>query len=306
MQPIHLIVNPVAAGGRGARRAEVYRAALERAGYAPVTSRSSERGEAVRLAREAAESGAGLVIAAGGDGTAHDVANGLLEATSPVPVLALIPIGTGNDFAQAVGAATSPAALVAAIRRADARDVDVGRVRWDGRSEYFVNAMGLGIDVEVVRQIERLPSLPGFVGYLVGLLRALRRYRPIPVELETDGGTTSARIMMLAVTNGHRIGGGFHVSPDADPADGQLDICLVRELGALGIAGTIPRVLRGTHAGARGVSLGRAGMLRIRAVGERPFCFQVDGELRDSGDASTLEVQVLPGALRVLGSGAAA
>src|SRR5690606_39074599 len=105
-----------------------------------------------------------------------------------------------------------------------------GVARWDDRSEHFMNAMGTGIDVEVVRQMRRSGWLPGTAIYLTALVRALARYRPMPVRIDVDGEESTGRIMILAVCNGPSIGGAFRICPLARPDDGVLDACLVREL----------------------------------------------------------------------------
>ncbi|MFW6079201.1 MAG: diacylglycerol/lipid kinase family protein, partial [Gemmatimonadota bacterium] len=260
----------------------------------------------VDLARAAAERGARAVVAAGGDGTVHEVANGLLVAagrSGRVTPLGVVPTGTGNDFVKTLEGGADRGWVYDALASNRTRAFDVGRVEWDGASEYFVNSMGTGVDVEVVREIERLPHLPGLVGYLVGLLRGLRRFSPVPLRLRLDGRTLERTVLIVAVGNGPCLGGGFYLCPGARPDDGRFDLCIVNELGALQIARTIPRVLRGTHPRSPGVEIHRARSVEIEARDGGPLAFQLDGELREAPAARRLRIGIEAGRLPVLAAG---
>jgi len=304
-----LVVNPKAAGGRGARVGARAAEGLRRRGLAVDVRETSEPRVASGLALAAAGAGAATVVAVGGDGTVHEVAEGLVrsgERAEDRPVLGVVPAGTGNDFAKLVGVGRGLDRALDVIAAGATRVWDVGLARWAGGEEVFVNAVGTGIDVEVVRQLSRLPRLPGLVSYVVALLRALRRYRAVGLDLEIDGERASRDVMMIAVANGRCIGGGFHVCPAARPDDGWLDTCVVDEVGLVGIGRIMPRILRGRHGGHPAVTIGRARAVRIVARGPQDLFFQLDGELREPRGARELQVHVVPGALRVLVSEEAA
>jgi YegS/Rv2252/BmrU family lipid kinase len=240
-----------------------------------------------------------MVAAAGGDGTIHEVANGLLCSETRIP-LAVIPAGTGNDFVKLVPGAASRAGAYAVIARPAFRDFDVGFAEWPGGSEYFVNGMGTGIDVEVVRQISRQPRLPGPVKYLLGLLRALAIYRPVTLRATLPDEVIERSVMMFAIGNGVCQGGGFYLTPHAQPDDGVLELCVVQEIPLWKVAIVLPRVLRGTHVTHPAVIMRSFGELRFDATGPGPLFFQLDGELREPAGAHWLKVEVRPRALRVV------
>ncbi|HEX7049443.1 MAG TPA: diacylglycerol kinase family protein [Longimicrobiales bacterium] len=303
--PVHVILNPAAGGGEGRRaRPEIER----ELGFlrVPFTIEETDRpGHAIELAAAAAASGAGTVIAAGGDGTVHEVVNGLLRdaapgATAGRPVLGVIPVGTGNDLVKVVAGSADRRKAYEVLGAGAIRRFDVGRAEWEGGAEYFVNGLGTGVDVEVVRQIRRLPRLPGVLSYLVGLLRALVRFEPIPLRVRMDGERIQRKVMIIAVGNGCCLGGGFYICPGAEPDDGRLDVCIVNELNVFQIARVLPRVLRGTHAGMPEVTLRRATSIEIAASGDSPLFFQVDGELREPPDARELRVSLERAILPVL------
>ncbi|MGH7477365.1 MAG: diacylglycerol/lipid kinase family protein [Longimicrobiales bacterium] len=301
---IRIIVNPTAGGGRARNVAASLVEHLRRRGDSCVLSETRERGHALLLAREAVRERPRTVVAAGGDGTVHEVANGLLlgayEHGRPPPPLAVLPIGTGNDFAKLIGATRDPHAVADMLRASSVRWLDAGIVEWREDREYFVNGMGLGVDVEVVRQIERLPRFRGVTGYLIGAVRALTRYRPIELELRIDGALERTRIMMVAVTNGYCIGGGFRMCPAARPDDGKLDVCVVRELGWIGVVRTLPRALRGTHGGVPGVTITRADAVEVVSGDGSDLVFQLDGELREPRNTQSLRIAIVPNALPVV------
>lgn len=298
-EPVHVIVNPAAGGGRGRRARALVEAALGRRGFRFRVHETGGRGDAVDLARRSLDAGAGAILSVGGDGTAHEVANGLLSEAGggALPAMGVVPVGTGNDFARMLGVSRS--APVDGLERLERRYLDAGKLEWEGGAEYFINGSGTGIDVEVVRQIERLPRIPGFASYLIGVLRALAAFRAIPVRVRLDGEARSENVMIVAVMNGDRQAGGFHVCPGALPHDGRLDVCLVRELGMVGSLRVLPRVLRGTHVGHAAVAMARAGAIDIESSSGAPLFFQVDGELR-TPDTRWLRYSVTSGALPVL------
>lgn len=296
---MRVILNPMARHGAGRRLRAVIARELEGRRLDFDIVETEGPGHAAELARSAAEAGVQRVIAAGGDGTVHEVANGLMSAAG-IAALGLIPIGTGNDFVKMIPGTTTRAQAFDTLVDGRAKPVDVGVARWDGRTEHFVNAMGTGIDVEVVRQMRRSGWLPGTAIYLAALLRALVRYHPMPVRIEVDGDGSAGRIMILAVCNGPSIGGAFRICPDARPDDGILDVCLVRELPLHRIARVVAKVVRGTHTGQPGVSMHRGSRVALSLTGNGPFPFQLDGELRETGADARIEVSLAERRLNVI------
>ncbi len=300
---MQFIVNPTAGGGRARRAARAIERRLSRAGVDFRLAETAGRGDALDLAREAARAGADAVVAVGGDGTVHEIVNGLLRAREeqvPLPPFGVVPAGSGNDFVTSAAGTSDALALYNALRGGALRSVDAGRVEWPGGHAYFVNAMGLGIDVEVVRQVERSPRLPGLAGYLLALARALVGFSAVPVRLRVDGEEWRGRVMMAAVSNGARLGGGFRLSPDARIDDGHLDLCIVSRLGAWGVARAVPRILAGTHGTMAAVTMRKGTMIEIERTDGASLVLQLDGELCDVGPAALTRVAALPGALRLI------
>ena len=294
---MRVILNPAARHGAGRRLRPLIETGLESRNLDFDIVETEGPGHAAELARDAADAGVARVVAAGGDGTVHEVANGLMTAAATA-ALGLIPIGTGNDFVKMMPGTATRAQAFATLAAGRERAVDVGVTRWDGNAEYFMNAMGTGIDVEVVRQMRRSGWMPGMMIYLTALMRALVQYRPMPIRIGVDGVESTGSIMILAVCNGPSIGGAFRVCPDARPDDGLLDLCVVHELPLHRILRVVPRVLRGTHTRQPGVSMNRGSAVRLAISGGRPLPFQLDGELREA--AGEIEVTLAPRQLNVI------
>jgi diacylglycerol kinase (ATP) len=233
-------------------------------------------------------------VAVGGDGTVHDVANGILRRDSDA-ALGVVPIGTGNDFAKLVGVYRhNPTRAVARLVSARPRRFDVGRVG----DEYFVNSMGFGFAPEVVRVRAATHARGGWVSYLTPLPRAFLGFRPPLFEVSAAEHRETGYMMMVEVCNGTTAGGAYRFAPAADPADGYLDVCLVRRVSLPRFLMAIPRVMRGTHGTMKEVTLFRTRAVTLRAP-EAPLLLHLDGELRVP-DAQECTVSVAPGRLNVM------
>ncbi len=305
MPRARVILNPTAGDGRAGRAAEPILVGLERRGIeADIVSTGGPR-EAVALGLEAARARYDIIIAAGGDGTVHEVANGLLKALAQGvdgPALAVLPVGTGNDFAKLVGPLGDLEASLDIVAAGRLRRFDAAVAAWEDREQWFVNAAGTGIDVEVVRQIQRRrgrPS-PAIAKYLAAVVRALVTYRAIPLRFHFDTDVIDRDTMIIAAANGRCIGGGFWICPRAEPADGRFDICIVNKLSFLGAMRALPLIMRGKHEQHRKVEMFRASTVVIEALGPDPLFFQLDGELHEPPGLRKLSLRLVPSALPVL------
>jgi diacylglycerol kinase (ATP) len=296
VERIYVILNPTAGRGAAVRAWPAVRRELEAAGVEHALAETRAPGHAVELAEEAARDGWPAVLALGGDGTVHEVANGLLRAAGEGPTLPLgiVAVGSGNDFATLAGVPRDPAAAARRALAGEPRPVDAGRVG----GEWFTNGVGIGLDARVAVEANRHRRLKGIGIYLWALLRVLRTFRPPRIRLEVDGETIERRLTLVTVGNGGRHGGGFWICPAARIDDGVLDVCVCDALGTLGILRFLPKVLRGTHVGAACVRMRHA--RRVRVTSPDPLSVHADGEILFE-DARALEIEIVPGKLRLLG-----
>lgn len=263
-------------------------------GWTVEVAETERPGHGSDLAASAVQQGAHHVIAVGGDGTVHEVANGLLRARSSA-ALGVVPIGSGNDFAKLVGVhGHDISRAVARIATARERRFDAGHVL----DEFFVNSLGFGFGAAVVRTRNAMPGWKGFLSYLVPVVRTFATFQPPLFEVEADGFSERGRMMMVEVCNGTTAGGSYRFAPEADPADGRIDVCLIRRVGLLRFLIALPRVMKGTHVRMREVAMIATTRLRIRAP-EEPLLLHLDGELREPG-VRECTVTVERGCLSVL------
>jgi YegS/Rv2252/BmrU family lipid kinase len=299
-----IILNPIAGRGYGSRAEPEIRRLLHEQGLEFDVEHTVARGHAVELAGSAAASGYDLVVAGGGDGTFHEVVNGLMGAatTNGEPgvagTLGVLPIGSGSDFANTVGV---PPDLPGACRRlahGEDRLVDVGRVTMPGCApEYFDNTINIGFGGVVTREAQKVRWLRGTALYLPVVLKTVFLYYRAPqVTIEYDDEEMSLPAVMVCVANGPREGGGFHVAPDASPDDGLLDVCVVREISRLQMLGLIPYFMSGTHCDRGPVTMLRARRISVRSEGD--LIAHADGEMLCT-QAHQIEFEVLPRTLRV-------
>ncbi len=291
-----LIINPRAGRGRGRRHARRLRRYLERSGLAFRASFSRAAGDVECQARRACEEGCRHVVVVGGDGTVHEAVNGILSAGTGA-ALGLIPLGTGNDFAKAVGLPIAWRSacdrVVEAIGRPP-RHIDAARCN----DFYFANGIGIGFDAMVTVASERLKWLPGSVAYVVALVEAMVAGIPrTRARITIDDETLEQEMSLAVVCNGQYIGGVFHIAPRALNDDGLLQLVLAEGVNRRQVLRLAPRVVRGTHEGAREARFidGRRFLIQT----EQPLPVEADGEVRYR-DARRVEIEVLPGALAVL------
>ncbi|MBX3119369.1 MAG: diacylglycerol kinase family lipid kinase [Fimbriimonadaceae bacterium] len=252
------------------------------------STESGWRSSAFELAQSAIRQGYQRVIAVGGDGTLHEVANALVGAQT---VLGLIPAGTGNDFARSAGIRGSLKELVEVAVSGEVKLIDVGKVN----DRYFLNVAGCGFDAVVADRINKgYRYLRGTSAYVAAVLRTLAQYKAAQLTITTDTDTLQLNAMLCAVANARFYGGGMMISPEAEMDDGLFDISVVKEIGKIGFLRAFPSVFKGTHVKhSKYVGL-RA--KRVKIESEKALPVLVDGELLGT---TPVEFKIVPQALRI-------
>jgi diacylglycerol kinase (ATP) len=302
MKP-HLVVNPASAAGRTGRHVDDIARAVRRAVGDFELCYTQRRGDAAVLAREASLAGAGLVVAVGGDGTASEVVDGLVQAARAEAVFGFIPCGTGGDLRRTLGFPEDTAAAAAVLKAGADRQVDVGRVELtghDGRPETrtFANVAGFGIAGEVVRRVERTGKvLGGKAAFTLASARALLGWRDQPVRWRVDGGPwREERITSVSVCNGRYFGGGMMVAPAAEPDDGLFDVTVWKGLGLKDFVLRKGMLYDGTHLRLPNTTTLRGVVVEAEPMDGVPVLLDVDGEQPGRLPA---RFTILPGALWV-------
>ena len=181
-----------------------------------------EGGHAERIAFDAARDDYGTIVAAGGDGTIHEIANGILRSGNQHVRLGVLPLGSGNDYTAACGIPQKWQHALELLQSGESSRVDVGEVcDANGRRQFFVNSLGLGLSGEIALEARSIRRFRGVMKYGLATLKAIaRRRRILNTVIMLDDMRDSFRTMCLFVALGHREGGGFVVAPQAKLNDG--------------------------------------------------------------------------------------
>lgn len=302
MRRLTAILNPQADRGRTGQLAESLQREL--AGRVELRLvRTSRRDEAVDLAQSAAEAGCDGVVAIGGDGTVHEVANGLLALPAERrPPLGVIPAGSGNDFAFALDIEKDLEQTAQLLSRGQTRPVDAARIETaSGRTRYSINNLGALLEGEINLASHALQWPRGSGLYLRAVLQTLWRRPPLAkLTLCRDGVEFQRRTSILSISNGCRSGGRFYLTPNACVDDGRFDYVIAPPASRIRLLREIFKSLRRDRPPNDWIEQGEFANLSVRS--NLALAVHVDGEpwLRPSEGEQTLEITVLPGVLQVL------
>ena len=255
--------------------------ALREDGHTVVPRLTFEGGDAARMAREAAEEGAELVVAAGGDGTINEVVNGLHDFLGAggrrAPRLGIVPLGTGNDLAAALEIPADPAEAVRVAAAGRVRKVDVGMV--NGRC--FINVSSGGFGAEATEETpEETKRVLGGLAYVVTGVRKFVSLEVSTARFSDDETVYEGPFLLFAVGNSGRTGGGNWLTPRADLSDGLLDLCVVKEMSRIDFVRLLPDLRAGRHLDHPAVIYRQ--VPRVEVTAERELSVNADGEpLRD-------------------------
>jgi diacylglycerol kinase (ATP) len=298
--PLVLIANPRAGRGRVDAALPKVERVLRDEGLDYRIVRTTHPGHATEAARHALRSGERFLVAAGGDGTVHEVVNGMIQnglPLAPDAVLGVVAAGSGCDFVRTFGLPGDAGSAARRLASGRVRAIDVGTVTCiDGgaeRTRYFVNIAEAGLGGAVVARTARLGRFLGAARYAGGFWLTLPGFRPAPVRLDTDGHTSRWRAFNVVVANGRFYGGGMQISPKSDPGDGLLDVLVMTGPKSDAFA-TLPKVYRGTHLPHRNIAELRAGEIRLDA--DRPFPVEAGGEIVGTTPVS---FGIIPGVIRL-------
>ncbi len=273
-----VILNPSADHGRAIKYREHILVGCRE--YADVDLVLTEySGHARELARASVDSGYDIIVAAGGDGTVHEMVNGLVQNDRSENNLGLIPIGSGNDLAYGMGLNTDVNTAIRRLFTGKPRIIDLARIQDDrGQNEVVVNSIGIGFDATVTIQSKTITRIHGFALYAIAALRTIAFYYQIPhLWLQFDDEIVEQDALMVTVGVGPRVGGGFHLTPDAIFDDGLLDSCTVNPINRPTILRLLPEAMRGTHITSPYVMMRRNRTIHIRSNIALPI--HIDGEI---------------------------
>lgn len=297
-----LILNPLANLGTAWKMVANLRPIVDELGGADWTGTVYPT-HASELAYQAGMDGYDLVVAMGGDGTVHEVVNGLMDLPPEKrPYLGIVPLGSGNDFSYSLGISGKPEIALRQALTGSPRPVDIGIFEDDrGRRQYWTNAIGVGFDAIVTIHSRSMPFLHGYPVYFASVLKTIAfTYRPFHIKINMDGEYWEEESILLVLCNGKREGGGFHVAPDSSPWDGLFNHFHIRNISRLQMLNTLTHFMRGTQFTLPFVKSGQFKSAKVEA--NCPLVIHLDGEIVAGLDSQicSLQASIIPSALQAI------
>jgi YegS/Rv2252/BmrU family lipid kinase len=291
-EKICLIVNPRAGAGRAGAQIDTLKRLAERAFEQWEIQLTEAPGHATHLAKEAAEQGFDLIAAVGGDGTCHEVVNGLFidgKAIRKKSAFTVIPFGTGSDLVRSlqIPKSTQEALWIAATGVSLPSDIGWAEVTTeDGpHGEAFINVASFGASATVARRAnEGSKRFGGTATFMGATLRTLLDYEPNPVTVtftNADGEHTWSESLMAGfIANGHYCGGGMRVGPNGSMQDGSFELCLLEPTSLAQQILDLRHLYDGQIHKSKGMLTSTA--TTVSADSDHPIAVELDGETSGS------------------------
>jgi diacylglycerol kinase (ATP) len=295
-----LILNPHAGRSRARKRVDAF---LERHASTIEVHHTNAPGHARQLARAAASDGRRVIAAAGGDGTVHEVACGILDSGNLDTRMAVVPIGSANDFAWSIQrnqSSNRESKSAAEEQQSKLLKVDVGQVNRPGHTpEYFIESLGTGLSGRVTVESRKIANLQGVMLYTLATIRALQNSEPQVMRIKLDDKQFAHRTLLFSVMSGKREGS-FLLAPDARMDDGLFDYVHAGNIGRLRALALLPRIaLFGTPRSHPKIGTGQCRTIEIET--DWDLTVHVDGEIlaRPEDRLRQLSISLLPARLEV-------
>ncbi|RKD21070.1 lipid kinase [Ammoniphilus oxalaticus] len=292
MKRARLIYNPSSGREEFQRRLPEVLDLFEQVGYETSCHATKGAGDASLAASLAIERNFDLIIAAGGDGTLHEVVNGMAERDNRPP-LGIIPAGTTNDFARALGLPLrNVLGASRSIIEGQPRAVDIGKIN----NRYFINIAGGGALTDLTYEVPtRLKTLLGQLAYYIKGIEKLPFIRPSRVRIETDEQIIDEEITLFLISNSNSVGGLEKVAPHADLTDGLFDCIILRKTSLPDLVRIATNVIRGDHIKDPQVIYFQTKQLKVTSSSQ--VMLNLDGEL---GGQLPMSFSVLPQHIEVI------
>ncbi len=260
-----------------------------------------EAKHAIELALQAAENGCNYLIAIGGDGTLHELINGVMQSDIPAnnyPALGLLPYGSANDFARTAGISNSSEDLMALIQSGSTQKIDIGKLvlQKSGEIRYFINIAGIGLGPEVVQKLERSTSVfgPRF-NYFKHIIKGFLSYTKKEVSCTSSTWKWKGKLLQMAVANGRFFGNAICIAPDARLTDGQFQVAIFGDLSIWDYLKNLSKLKKGVKIKHPEVSYLETQEIRLES--KDPCGIEADGEYVGLAPAT---LSVLPDVIRFL------
>jgi YegS/Rv2252/BmrU family lipid kinase len=284
-----IILNPQAGRGKGRKFQDILSVKARKSLGSVEIFQTEYSGHAKKIANHI-KNDYSVIIAAGGDGTIHEIVNGMMHGSA---ALAAIPIGSGNDFVKMLDLPGELEKAIEVIKQNNRKKIDVGRVG----DLYFPNGLGIGFDAWVVKESLKIKRLRGFLIYLYAVMKTVFSYENETITFQANDKTENKEIFLIAIGNGKAMGGGFFLTPNAEIDDGEFDVCIIHALKKREVFMNLPKAISGAHINLPQVQMLRTDQLKIES--DNGIAVHADGELVGLNEKK-LDVTILPSSLEVV------
>ena len=269
------IVNPIAGKGRARKVIPIIKEVMEDNNCNYQIRVTEKAGDGQIFAEKAkSENTFTTIVSVGGDGTLHEIINGMIGGTQK---LGIIPAGTGNDFSRSLDIPLNIKDAVETLVNGKIISIDLGKLS----DRYFINFSSIGLDALIAEEANKIKRyFSSTYSYIIGVVKALGKFKSIKAELIIDNKKYSSEIMLVAVCNGAYYGGGMNIAPQAQVSDGQFDICVVKKMPKLKLLFLFPTIFKGKHIKYDEIELYRGKSVQIFSEGE--IYMSADGEAIDN------------------------
>jgi diacylglycerol kinase (ATP) len=240
-------------------------------------------GHAEDLACQGVAMGFGVILSAGGDGTMHQVVNGVMEGSAHVPVLGLIPLGSGNDLARSLGVKADPQQIVELLKHKRTTEVDVGLITAHDKNgkritRHFINECSMGMGPEVVRRVNEGARMlgPGLM-YLRSIIATFLLLKAEHLWVQAGTLKWSGKSRVTAIANGRTFGHGIYIAPNSSMTDGLFNVFIAADPPLLRFLMLLQALRR--PAESRDACLTYAPATRVEVGSNKPLPLEADGEL---------------------------
>ncbi|AOW21107.1 diacylglycerol/lipid kinase family protein [Urechidicola croceus] len=256
---------------------------------------------AVDIARNAISKGYKNIISVGGDGTLHNVVNGIMSQsivnTSDIK-LAVIPIGTGNDWVKSYKIPRKFKKNIKIITQGNSIYQDIGKINFENINKpiYFNNIAGIGFDGYVVNRIKKYKKY-GSLSYLIGSISGFYKYKPIPLKIEFNNKEFIEISFMTLIGLCKFSGGGMKLTKNPDPFDGLFEITIVKNISIFNLFKNLFKLFNGTIINHEMVENYKTNRIKITLIDESEPYIQADGEVLNTSD---FEIELIPKAIQFI------
>jgi YegS/Rv2252/BmrU family lipid kinase len=246
------------------------------------TSKSAED-----FAEKIANSGTDYLIAVGGDGTMHEVINGIMHVPKEQRkdlIVGLLPMGSGNDFARTLRLTGKIAYLQKLIEKNSVIDLDVGKIECKKIDEtdaitYFINIAGVGLDAEVAKRVNEGHKTYGpNIAYYTATVKSFLNYRKKQIKVSSAGFNYEGNVLLLSFANAKYFGSGLGIAPHAKVNDGKMALTLAGDVSLFDYLKNVGKLRKCEYLKHSGIVYGEAESMSIEPIGE-PCYIEADGEL---------------------------